>query len=293
MIYALFACDDDRFEFELPVNKPRMVVNFVSVDSQPWAGTLTLSMPILKLPDFEGVPGATLKVYEDGSLVETLTDALYDPRRGNETTTLSSPTPGRTYTIEASTPEYGTATATYMQPLPVPIEKFESKLAGPGPEFNNEEAIEFSVTFVDPPGENFYGIEAIAAWDSLSLHGQPYTLFFGEPAYQNNQPYDMTYGRLYFDDGYFDGQRVTMTFRARAHKSHFLNGQPAYLFKHQWVILRTVSKSYYKYLKTIDLQYKAWGDPYAQPVKVETNVKNGFGVVGGYTMTVKGKPFID
>ena len=119
-IFFFLACDN-RFEYVLPVNEPRMVVNFISSDSESWRGTVTLSTPILELPDFTGVPGATIKIYEDGNLVETVSDVTYDPRHPEDVVTLSRPTPGRTYSIEAVSGQYKTAIGTYVQPLPVPI----------------------------------------------------------------------------------------------------------------------------------------------------------------------------
>ena len=291
-IVVLFACDN-RFEYELPLNKPRMVVNFISVDTEPWTGTLALSWPILEYgsPNGVGVPGGVLKVYEDGSLIGETKVGAATPGYDQQMTLSSRPTPGKTYTIEASSPDYGTASSTYVQPLPVPIEKFEVELVGPDPEFQNEETIEFRVTFIDPPGENFYEVQAIFAWDSLSLHGQGYQIFFSDPLYENRHK-GKFYTMPYFDDTYFEGQRVTMAFRARASESQFLNERPEDRLDYQWITLRNVSKSYYRYAITIDLQQAVWGDPYAQPVKVETNVKGGFGVVGGWTQTAKGKPFI-
>jgi hypothetical protein len=289
MILALSSCDN-RFEYVLPVNEPRMVVNFVSADSQPWTGTLTLSKPILEPADFEGVPGTTLKISEDGNLIETVSDILYDPRKGDQLKTVSKPIPGKTYTIEAISSNYGTAAGTYQQPLPVPIEKFDISLIGPDPKFDNAEAIEFDVTFVDPPGETFYRIGIIAAWDSVHFNGGYYQLRFSDPAYEGSGEI-IDNGLLLFDDNLFDGQRVTMTLKARASfESKTLRPEDRY--DYHWVILRSVSKSFYRYLITQDLQWSNYFDPYAQPTKVETNIKNGFGVVGGYTMTVKGKPYM-
>jgi hypothetical protein len=291
-VFSLVACDGDRFEFELPVNEPRLVVNFVSLDSQPWKGTLTQSLPILELQAFQGVPGAALKIYEDGNLIETVSDLPHDASRSLVAATTNRPAPGKTYTIEATAPGYATALGIYVQPLPVSIEKYDVRLVGPDPDFQNQEAIEFSVTFVDPPNENYYSIDIRATWDSVHINGGYYELKFIDPVYQEYEPYDRSFGKLYFDDAYFAGQRVTLRFKARAQKSHLTNRREDW-FEYSRVMLGNVSRSYYRYLKTIDLQSKGWGDPYAQPVKVETNVKNGFGVVGGYTGTLKIVPFID
>lgn len=291
LIFVAVGCDN-RFEYVLPVEEPRMVVNFVSRDSQPWKGTVTLSLPILEVGVYDGIPGgATVNVYENGTLIETMGNVPYDPYDRTQTTLLSSPTAGTTYTIEALSADYVTAHATYTHPMPVPIENFEIELIGPDPEFQNEDAIQFRVTFVDPPGENFYGVQTFGGWNSDEFHGQYYSIFFEDPTYEN---VETSHGAIrYFDDAYFDGQRVTMTFRARASfKSIDTGMRPEDWYDYHWVELTTFSKSYYRYLQTVELQFYTYGDPYAQPVKVETNVKNGFGVVGGYTTTAKGKDFV-
>jgi hypothetical protein len=292
VVFLLVGCDN-RFEYELPVNKPRMVVNLVSRDTQPWTGTLTLSWPILEYGDLNrnSVPGGLIKVYEGDSLIETII-GVNNHDYNNLMTLASRPMPGKTYTIEATSPEYGLASATYVQPMPVPIEKIEIELVGPDPRFQNEDAIEFRITFVDPPGENYYQIDALAGWDSLDLRGGSYQPMFVDPVYEDKDPFDF-YKNLYFDDEYFEGQRVTMTIRARAQfDSLYDTLHPEHWYDYHWVTLRNISRSYYRYLITMDLASEVWDDPYAQPVKVETNVKNGFGVVGGWTMTVKGKPFV-
>ena len=49
------------------------------------------------------------------------------------------------------------------------------------------------------------------------------------------------------------------------------------------VTVRTVSKDYYLYKTTGDLQDETSGSPFAQPVNAYQNVVNGFGIFAGYS----------
>jgi hypothetical protein len=53
------------------------------------------------------------------------------------------------------------------------------------------------------------------------------------------------------------------------------------------VYLFSVSEEYYNYYMQVGLQEKNKGDAFAQPVQVTSNIENGWGVFGGYTVASK------
>jgi hypothetical protein len=50
------------------------------------------------------------------------------------------------------------------------------------------------------------------------------------------------------------------------------------------VSLMSLSEDYFKYKLSLEKYQETAGDPFAQPVQVYSNVENGFGIFGGYSV---------
>jgi hypothetical protein len=73
-------------------------------------------------------------------------------------------------------------------------------------------------------------------------------------------------------DKVFNGKEKLITLRTR--------GQ---LHGNIMVELKTLSRDFYDYEITSDIQWKSDGDPLAQPINVYDNITNGFGIFAGYS----------
>lgn len=281
---------DERFEYELPVNEPRIVANFIAENDKSWVGTVAASKPILEFWDFTSVDGVQVSFYEDDKLIEVLKNVKYEFQRDSKTQT--SPKPGHAYAIEVTAPGFATAGSSYVQPLAVPIERFEIERAGPDPSHQNVEMVRFIITFVDPPGPNFYELSISAAWDANDpIMPREYYLFFEDPAYPNQTSGYFLHENALFDDGYFDGKRVTLSFKSYA--MTYTGPTPeSYKMEYHRASLRNTTKSYFRYYNTVYAQAESRLDPYSQPVKIENNINNGFGIFGGYTTSVVARDFL-
>lgn len=80
-----------------------------------------------------------------------------------------------------------------------------------------------------------------------------------------------------FDDGLFNGQSVNSSVKVfvNSHEYALLYSRKVYLE------LALLNNDLYQYTRTRRQAENAQGNPFAEPVQVYTNVRNGFGIVGG------------
>ncbi len=278
-VLLLTSCNSDVI-VELPEPDRKLAFYSITQEDHLWEGRLSLSEAILKPFDSRPVTNGTIKLYEDDVFIESLSFANEDPDGALYKATTAKPKAGKRYRMEVTAPPYPSLVTEYVHPQPVTIESFEFKLMGPGsyPGTNN---INFKVGFTDPPGNNYY--EVVIAGDTNTKpdvveYGTYLGLTFVDPAYKNNTASYYLLPAI-FDDTYFNGQSVVFEFESQV----FSNPE----IKRYFVYLRTISKDLYWYLKTSTLQRDTRDDPFSQPVKVENNIENGYGIFGGVTQTYR------
>lgn len=77
-----------------------------------------------------------------------------------------------------------------------------------------------------------------------------------------------------FDDSLFDGKEYKFTVETRQRNN---------LYNWVEIDLQHISADFYKYLKSIELAQCSTNDIYAEPVKIFSNVENGYGILGSLT----------
>ena len=77
-----------------------------------------------------------------------------------------------------------------------------------------------------------------------------------------------------FDDRLFDGKSYIFTIESRQRKG---------LFNWIEIDLQHISYDFYKYLKSIELAKCSTNDIHSEPVKIYSNIENGYGVFGSLT----------
>ena len=275
---------DTAVVIDLPVNPPKLVVNCLGRNNKPFYAGVSLSQP--RLDDFETIPvsNAVLKLYENDKFIESLPFKRIDDSWSSGAIYESNslfPTPGNTYRLEATAPDIQPVVASYFHPLPVAPQRLQVTFSGKEITEQNPFNIFLKLDFTDLPGENFYHLQIVGKTENVAfpMSSRTYGLYFADPAYEeNNSSFSEP---LTFDDKFFNGKDVVLEFNA----SQGVDNQfPIVYFD---VYLRTLSKEFYWYLKGSGLQIRNFYDPMAQPVKVENNIKNGLGIFGGYTETVK------
>jgi hypothetical protein len=293
-LLTLVCCEQSDI-LTLPEPDAALALNSIGYNSQVWKARVTAVRGILDEGDVVGIKNASVKIYENGMLMESLsdTDLPNDYISGQPYVGTTKPKPGKTYKVVAEAPGYPSITSEFVQPDSIPVDFFEVKELGqrtdfPGGYPPGSTNMQFTVRFTDPPGENYYELYAAGVGDSIYVDSfstriyYTFPLTFIDPAYQRASE-TLNSEVLAFDDSFFDGRSVQFEL-----STYRVNPEPGWSIPDNYTIyIRNLSKEYYQYLKTTELQRKTANDPYAQPVLIENNIKGGYGIFGGLTESSK------
>ncbi len=272
-VLVFVGCKPQIVEIDLPPHDPALVVNCVFSPDSVWHAHVTASQGIQVADAPKAVENATVVIFENGAVVETLVhivDGIYTAQNGTR------PQVGHTYTIEASAPGYAKASGTDYVPvtvIPYGMEWRDSIAYNQFQGYNGE----FSFKIDDPAGEeNFYllGVYQLDTFfdgtDTLYFVDDIYVEAF-DPALES----DFWSGDQRFNDGTFDGTSRTI----RVQLSSDQHALPTTLF----FGLSSISKSYYLYVKSMSVYSQNEGNPLSEPTRVYSNMTPGAGIMAGYS----------
>lgn len=188
---------------------------------------------------------------------------------------------GNTYSISASHPDFETVTSTMSVLYETPILSVDtSSYSSPNGVF-----MKANVTWNDPSGTDFYILKLSVINTSNGIE------FLNQPLGSNDQAMDELSAsdfageenyspHLFFTDELFDGSQKTLEVR----------------FPKQWTMpdpnehykftLHRCTESTYKYLVSSKKAEYAASDFFSEPVKVFTNIENGYGIFGALSGAV-------
>lgn len=267
-IFGLLSGCETVVDIEVPLESRLVVVNSHLSNDSVISVHLSLSNHILNSEPYPLVKNATVVIRDDqDQLIETLpfgpSSELY---KGS-----SKAVPGRQYFLTVDVPGYDQVTSTGTVPQPVPI----TKVSIDSMATDSNGRIPIEIFFKDPAGQkNYYEltVRSTSFWVDPNTND---TIEYDYPIqFEANDPLvesQNTPGSSLFEDVFFDGQDHKITVRVFG---YYDPNTSAY------VILRTMSEDYYKYLKSTALQNDVAGNPLAQPVLVFSNINNGIGIFG-------------
>ncbi len=224
------------------------------------------------LPDSAySVRGAKVEWLESGTVVHTMTtDDFNAPPPGQQDyrfwryygVNASAPllTPGKTYEIRVSHPDFPSVSAVQVAPFPPKIDGVTVKIDSTTGGSQNSIAT-FSITIDDPGTEkNYYEIQ-------LRDVNTQY------PAYLSTDDPNARYGirddRIIVDDELFNG------------KKHTIRVSKDFYGEDEWAVtVRSVTYDWYKFGQTARANEESSYNPFASPVRVHTNVEGGLGLFG-------------
>ncbi|KEO73426.1 hypothetical protein EL17_13890 [Anditalea andensis] len=278
---TLVSCE--RFlEVELPGQEPRMVLNALLEPSDSLTVFLTKSKGVLEgrasNGEFELVEGANVYLKDqEGRIYPLEYINRSSPYETNAYYYLSGHEflAGQTYEIIAEKEGFPTITSEQKLPDRIQLKSIDIINLGPVDGNGNNNELEITVKFDDPPGSNFYEISgSFFASDTVIIEGIPYVNnYFLDPSLIPVNPvYKKDYLMrpvLLFSDNLFNGSVSEMVFRTTIPRN--VEFQFTIKFSH-------ISESYYRFYDTADLQRSNRGDILSQPVLVYNNINNGMGI---------------
>lgn len=266
---------------DLPEQEPKAVINaFFSPDSS-WRVQITKSRGMYDTGwQFSPVSNAQVSLMKNGQFDQQL---MYDAGKGYFFSNQQKPEVGAAYRIEVSAPGIvDTAVASDTVPVMVQIQNLVvNRNVSVTPEGDTLSEVKFSID--DPAGANYYGLELLT-FNSTSPGN------FWDICYQSNDPVlnsgnnwlqvglgdNSICNRVYFSDDLIDGKTHQFSFMVSEYELNLSDGLMMVLF--------SVSKSYFTYSLTRDLQMNTQGNPFAEPVLVYDNVQNGLGIFAAYSL---------
>ncbi|AEV31727.1 DUF4249 domain-containing protein [Owenweeksia hongkongensis] len=298
LLLSLLSCQKE-IEFDYPEDEPRLTlfsvlrpqdtIGYYRQDSTyhkyigPIEVLINQTTSVFEVNPAEPISDAKVLLFEDNSFAgKLLLDSNNNPNTWMESYLIYSMRrsiyKGKRYRVEVNHPDFPPASAEVTIPQEVPILKAEF------------DTTKFTVTFTfkDPPGQNYYRFSLYSF-----IGGLPFEITDPDITTFNFLPFDSIllkspdqlspYARLgYITDEKFSNKQKSITLKIDQSAVAFSTPIPE-----MSVYLENISGEYYKFLRTYDAHMATKDNPFAEGVKIHTNVKGGVGIVGTATTSSK------
>lgn len=219
---------------------------------------------------------AQVTLYVDGKFADTLVvdSGTYRENVGDTIWTYSSGYPvevGKTYELRVFKMGFPEISGSTTIPSQAQVKNITHTV-------NGAELTPYYITINDPEKSDNYFILKMNSQDNFSSY--PATLYSDDPTIELysyfgivKSPLEQSSGNsAFFTDQYFkNGQKViTLTASSETTTDDGINQ----------VQLLTVSKEYYDYVKSLAINDAVSENPFSEPIRIKSNIKNGLGLVG-------------
>jgi len=287
IMLAATACEEPvDIQLDMPPAKLVVLSNFTADRDLRVSVTVSQSVATPGIGNF--VDNATVRLYDDKTFIQQLT-LIEEHNERYYSSRHFSPVPGVVYTIEVSAPGYATVTGESSIPPGVTLYHLQlNELNVIRDTFSNQKQYRYKIEigFDDPVDQrNFYHL-------TLEQELKPFTVEQGDtvfapavrrpirfdPRATNNLQIVHHDGSLLFEDTPFNGEsqllRLPVTIEINDDQEY-----PGRLFAE----LRSVTEEYYLFHTSLSRQQNSANQPFADPVLLFNNIKNGHGVFAGYS----------
>jgi hypothetical protein len=237
---------------------------------------------------------ATIVVYENGefkdslkySEVRNLGDFFLVPN--NYSSKQIIPATGNEYKIVVSSPGKPEAKASITIPSFVEIEKVDTSRIKiiKTEEWQSDEAMICDVAFTDPANEkNFYLFYVYHSQNDDKAGILNYNLTFNDPIIEEELDHGSQPFGVAFSDKSINGSRhqFRVILDGNIFKLHNYDLYSPFKVYERKVYFRlyTVTEDYFKYIQSLNLFFKNYKNPLAEPTQVYSNVEGGYGIFAG------------
>lgn len=291
VLFAI-ACEKN-ITVKVPVQPVKLVVNGIISMNNPFRVSVGRTAGILEVlgPDSFKITNALVQLYENSVLKDTL---VYNTNSGiyrvkNNTAALS----GNTYRITASVPGFTTAEATTIAPAPIAIQSITRRINAKT-DANGNLLDEVKIIFKDDATvTNYYLIKIRRPFypdGNTAVYNGIYCLHSSDKDIErrnNTDPTDFENcidQEFFMQDKNFNGSlKEISVFVNQYELNPVRNPTNNKIFK-AVVELNNITADHYKYRKSYNAYRDSEDNPFAEPVLVFGNVKNGYGVFSTYSL---------
>lgn len=282
-VILLLASCEKEIKFKQKEVEPKIVINALQHPDSVWVINVSGSTSILDKNKPDSLPNATVSIKDEGgNVLEVLnhhSDGNFISTQGNK------PLVGKTYQLEVSHINYKTVEATATFPSPVPFEIVDTSKVS----FKSEESMRVKIRFADPIAEsNYYFIKVMVTYKSYwfdefgnmidSVYNiYPESIGSNDLNVENLDENNSKAMELYVKDNLINGKTTEIDL--------YLN---YFLFQHSeytniTIFFASSSKEYYLHKISKNKYDATQGNPFAEPVIIYSNIKNGIGIFAGYS----------
>jgi hypothetical protein len=273
LAFLFLASCEQVIEIDLPEQTPQLVVNCSFKPDSMWSARVTTSTSIQDANGPQPFTNALVLIKENGLVIDTL---VHDSEDVYRAVLGTMPQAGHSYSIEASAPDFTPVAGTDYVPLPVQPHTliWQDSASVSGGSYSGE----FSLQIDDPAAEeNFYFLQF------YTIDSQIYdldTVLYRSTMYVQAQDpifeFDVTSTAYFFNDVTFNG--TTRTLKVLIPSDTYANHRHQVFFR-----IATVSESYYRYTQTLSAYVQASWNPFAEPVRMFSNMTPNMGIFAGYS----------
>ncbi|HMT66191.1 MAG TPA: DUF4249 domain-containing protein [Bacteroidales bacterium] len=308
LVVLMLAGCETVIDYKGPETEPKAVIYALLEPDRFISVTISESHSVFQIPwKPRQIRDATVRVYRDGKLLETLAYQGSDPADENApvspyskyTSETNKPEYGHVYRIEVMIPGYPAAYGETELPAPVAVELADTTYSDIG--YGNRR-LTVKLRFRDPAdGKNYYRLTAPSTRGNYyGDHGQPYDPeqkvyvrindlsygALGDPIISPTKEDDLLdiypQNEYYiFTDDLIPGKEYTLNLEYNGF--HFSTEH--YEFLRAFFRLNSITRDLYLYLQSYSAYNRTADNPFAEPVPVYSNITNGLGIVGALSFS--------
>ncbi len=274
---------------------PKIVANCILTDSNNFFITVTKSLSALDNAPIKPIKTAKVEVFDSKGNSEIL---VYNPAVLAYEGTVMRAIEGEKYKVVISAKGFETVTMETNMPKEVKIKTTKFKIQGLNRIYYNTgvkdeyyiyyKSGKLTVTFDDDPNEeNYYILSLEEYWE-----GSAGSTRWGNSRWEckfpgvetTSDPFTGGGYQYYFKDGVFNGKTIQLDFTTPEGDNNYAGGSTDSVIGY-FVKLNHVSADLSKHWLTVDKAKMAGSNPFEEPVQIYSNVKNGYGILGGKTQS--------
>jgi hypothetical protein len=281
----MLACEKSESIVDFPIYPSKLVLNCIFNGDSLWRFQVSKSLSVLDNSDIKFIDTAIIKLYENDILVEEIgqsqSDGIYF---GN-----TMPKSGKQYRVEVSSgASFSNILSEGSLPALAQIDQINYTIIDS--QYYDDEwgysygymDVEFNIEIQDDAAvNNFYSIIAYYL-DTLFIDdSSSYEVYLQKLDIASDDIFideASDWNEVIFTDELFNGQKISIKIN-----SDIQSYQPGMVI--YWTLINH-SEDYFMYKKTFNVYQSVEGNPFAEPVQVFSNIKNGYGIFAGYSHSI-------
>lgn len=285
---ALKACEKDT-TLRVEKKAPKLVIYGLTAAEQPFEVFVSKSASVLdvveRIRDLD-VTDAKVYLHADGVLTDSF--KYNGPYQSYTTMHGSTAKPGIRYRLTASASGLANVEAEAFLQNDFPELRGSTMLRNPK-KIDGTETFEVRIRFADPKGaQNYYIMRILTPFytgSDVSYYTSSGCFYTNDPDVDDNAGIDPLVSgcisnELFINDRNFDGRQKELVLNVPVTQLTVVQDPANGRTYRPLVQITNITGDYYKYRRSIEQYNMAADNPFAEPVSIFTNIRNGFGIFG-------------